>query len=101
MLFPVILFFTLDLERNGREGKIPSLGIYFVYAYFFKHVNLSMLLSFMPIKKEDCMVCSHYQRRLSRTSTEFNKSSLGSCGIERSSAGIEAEIRNPHCCLVF
>ena len=44
----MILFFTLDLGRNGSDQKKSEA----VYAYFFKHLSLSMLIiSFMLIKK--------------------------------------------------
>ena len=47
----VILFFAPNLRRNGNEEKILRLEICLVYAYFFKHVSLRLLISFMLIEK--------------------------------------------------
>ena len=37
--------FTLDLGRNGGEGKIPRLGNIFIICLFSVHMSLSMFIS--------------------------------------------------------
>ena len=51
----VILFFTLDLGRNGSDQKNSEAGKLLSICLFFKHLSLSMLISFMLIKKKNVL----------------------------------------------
>ena len=49
-----MLFFTLDLGRNGIDEKKPEAGKYAYHMLFFlkKNLSLSMFISFMLFKKK-------------------------------------------------